>query len=329
MDRFIEHHLAGVSRTYALVIPMLPAPLAEKVGLAYLLMRVVDTLEDAGGLSDAQRVAHMSTLMAALRCEPLGRSAGGISESAGAAAATALADAFRGVGDTDAERGLMGDSDELVRRVRPIEPRARDAIIAAAAVMASGVERLLGRAAARRAAYPAVADVAELREYCYYVAGSVGEMLCALIADHLRAPGFLALRPVAVELGIGLQLVNILKDAAADAAHGRRYLPPASGAPAADSRLAALKAARESLQRGVEFVLALPAASRGLRLFCGLPLAWGAMTLAASGEAARAAKIGRAVLRATVDQFQSLAGDDRALRGWLCDLLDGRPVVVA
>jgi farnesyl-diphosphate farnesyltransferase len=67
----------------------------------------------------------------------------------------------------------------------------------------------------------------DLGDYCYSVAGLVGEMLTELylierpeldaIADELRSG--------AAEFGEGLQLVNILKDAGRDAEEGRTYLP--------------------------------------------------------------------------------------------------------
>jgi farnesyl-diphosphate farnesyltransferase len=69
--------------------------------------------------------------------------------------------------------------------------------------------------------------LADLREYCYVVAGIVGEMLTELfllsqpplqgVAPELRARS--------VAFGEALQLVNILKDARPDALEGRRYLP--------------------------------------------------------------------------------------------------------
>ena len=43
--------LAKVSRTFALTIPQLPAPLADWVGNAYLLCRIADTIEDEPALS--------------------------------------------------------------------------------------------------------------------------------------------------------------------------------------------------------------------------------------------------------------------------------------
>ena len=60
----------------------------------------------------------------------------------------------------------------------------------------------------------------ELRAYCVQVASSVGLAMC-----HLLGAGFDPLaREAAVELGIAMQLTNILRDVGADLAMGRVYL---------------------------------------------------------------------------------------------------------
>ena len=47
--------LPGVSRTFALTIPVLPGRLAEVVANAYLLCRLADTIEDDVGLENEQK----------------------------------------------------------------------------------------------------------------------------------------------------------------------------------------------------------------------------------------------------------------------------------
>jgi 15-cis-phytoene synthase len=60
----------------------------------------------------------------------------------------------------------------------------------------------------------------ELRRYCYHVAGTVG----LLVAPILGCRDAAAL-PHAVELGVAMQLTNILRDVGEDARRGRLYLP--------------------------------------------------------------------------------------------------------
>jgi 15-cis-phytoene synthase len=63
----------------------------------------------------------------------------------------------------------------------------------------------------------------ELRLYCYRVASAVG-LMCVEIFGYTPSQVD-AVRRYAIDLGIALQLTNILRDVAEDAARGRIYLP--------------------------------------------------------------------------------------------------------
>ncbi len=65
-----------------------------------------------------------------------------------------------------------------------------------------------------------VADDAELKRYCYRVAGTVGLLMCGVLG--VRDPSAF---PHAIDLGIAMQLTNIARDIREDALAGRRYLP--------------------------------------------------------------------------------------------------------
>lgn len=305
MDAFVTKHLIGVSRTYALVVPMLPDRLSHAVGVAYLLMRIVDTLEDASELSTARRLEHFDRLAEAIAGDD-----------------EALRVLARPIGDNDHERKLMRDLPQVLDTIRALDPAYRDAIYECAAAMADGVCGLITRSAERGVAYPAVQDLGELRQYCYYVAGVVGEMLCSMMAHHLGRPSLLEMQDAAVELGTGLQLVNIVKDAPSDATHGRRYLPPASDEESCRSiRETVIKEARRCLWAGTDYVLAIPPDATGLRIFSGLPIVWGALTLLQAGSTPDNAKISREAIFNTIARFEKVAGDDAYLRTWFASML--------
>ena len=63
-------------------------------------------------------------------------------------------------------------------------------------------------------------DEAALLQYCYRVAGTVGVMMCGVLDVSDRAAF-----AHAIDLGIAMQLTNICRDIATDAAANRRYLP--------------------------------------------------------------------------------------------------------
>jgi 15-cis-phytoene synthase len=67
----------------------------------------------------------------------------------------------------------------------------------------------------------AVPDFAALRNYCWQVAGTVGRLMCHLLyPDHpVEAAA------AATDLGIAMQLTNVLRDVGKDLRQGRVYLP--------------------------------------------------------------------------------------------------------
>jgi len=65
-----------------------------------------------------------------------------------------------------------------------------------------------------------VKDQAELLQYAYQVAGTVGLMMCIILDVRDRQAW-----PFAIDLGIAMQLTNIARDVGEDAHKGRVYLP--------------------------------------------------------------------------------------------------------
>jgi len=66
----------------------------------------------------------------------------------------------------------------------------------------------------------AFGDEAELKQYAYRVAGTVGLMMSGVLG--VKSP---AAFPHAIDLGVAMQLTNIARDVSEDARNGRRYLP--------------------------------------------------------------------------------------------------------
>ena len=134
----------------------------------------------------------------------------------------------------------------ISRRCCPIEslPAEHDLVRNTAAVIRVTHALLGGRArgahALRRASCAAgmpefqrnkslrgLADLDELAEYCYYVAGVVGEMCTELFCLHCPelAPKRDVMMRLAVSFGQGLQMTNILKDIWDDRQSGACWLP--------------------------------------------------------------------------------------------------------
>ncbi|MBC7173178.1 MAG: squalene/phytoene synthase family protein, partial [Polyangiaceae bacterium] len=274
--------LEQVSRSFARPIAALPEPLRSAVTCGYLLCRIADTIEDAPDTEAARRDVHYSRLLDVLegRRHP--------------------SHFTRAIGD------LVGKPEELELCARIA--RVLHVLDTVPAPMADAVKRWSSEMVRGMAIYShrplgadairAPAGIADLERYCYFVAGTVGQMLTELFLLHVEevSPSAVrTLREEAESFGIGLQLVNILKDITDDQVRGVSYVPrslaeergvalpellDASRRAAAHDVVAPLfDVARAHLDRALEYVLAIPQSEPRVRIFCLLPLWMAARTL--------------------------------------------------
>ncbi len=144
-----------------------------------------------------------------------------------------------------------------------------------------------------------IQTLAEYREYCYYVAGTVGCMLTELWRLHAPSVGreeFNHLWMKCQAFGEALQTVNILKDIAWDAEHENSIYIPAANLEAEGSghdtllspqhvehnhRAVAhfIDLARHNLDDALEYILLIPRRAVAIRAFCILPLLFAYATL--------------------------------------------------
>jgi farnesyl-diphosphate farnesyltransferase len=284
----LNSHLLKTSRTFALCIPRLPEPTRREVTIAYLLYRVADTFEDAAAWPRARRIAALERLG-----ELLGRPAPeATAEQAGIWAAEVPCAWI-------AYRELLADLPGVLEEFFALAPAAIELIRRHMMRTIRGMARYVARTDA--AGELRLADLADLRGYCYVVAGIVGELLTEL--HLLERPGLAGVAPRLRErapfFGEGLQLVNILKDSADDLVEGRCYLP------AAVDRGEALALAREDLRAAAEYVLALQAAGaeRGVVAFNALPTELAIATLDRVEAAGPGAKLRRREVYDIVDRL--------------------------
>jgi farnesyl-diphosphate farnesyltransferase len=209
----IENLLQKTSRTFALAIPLLPEPTRNQVGVAYLLFRIADTFEDATLWSPGQRIEALNRFVGLLDQDP--------------AAAEALAGdcALRPPVQHAGYQELLAKMPLVLRDFGSLAPGARAPIRRQVGRSVEGMDEFVRRSDSSGRLELTTVD--ELRDYCYCVAGIVGEMLTELYL--LDRPALIAgaedLRNRAADFGEGLQLVNILKDAHRDAEDGRIFLP--------------------------------------------------------------------------------------------------------
>src|SRR5262245_52514714 len=259
----LEALLEQTSRNFALAIPALPEPTRREVMIAYLLFRIADTFEDAAHWPPDDRIAALADFNGLLRAYSR-QDAERLSKSWVA----------RRVAHHAGYQELMGEVPFVFDSFFALSPGAippiREHVMRSADGMASIVARTRGGELTLH-------SVRELQDYCYIVAGIVGEMLTELfLLDRPALSGIAPfLRERAATFGEALQLVNILKDSAVDAEEGRRYLP------AEVPKSEVFRLARKDLGIAGDYIRTLQKtdAPRGLVEFTALPvqLAWAAL----------------------------------------------------
>jgi farnesyl-diphosphate farnesyltransferase len=154
------------------------------------------------------------------------------------------------------------------------------------------------RAGAGQAGPVLIETLDDLDRYCYYVAGTVGNLLCELFAQHSRLIGAKRardLKALSVSFGLGLQLTNILKDIQDDRMRNVSYIPlsllarehlseqaflsPEGREGAARIMAQLIRKARTHLEDALEYTCLLPRLEPRLRLFCLWPLFMAAETV--------------------------------------------------
>jgi farnesyl-diphosphate farnesyltransferase len=274
----LEELLLASSRTFALAIPHLPEPTRREVTIAYLLFRVADTFEDATSWPRALRIEALEQF-GRLLGSPERREIEEVSRRWSAEVPCELPE----------YRQLLADLPFVLDSFFALAPSAvaliREHTRRTIRGMAGFVARTTDDGELR------LRDVPDLKAYCYTVAGIVGELLTELflLGRPPLAQAALRLRAHARAFGEGLQLVNILKDSAADATQGRRYLPDGV------ERGEVMALARRDLQAASEYVLILQkaGAERGVVAFNALPVRLAHATLDRIEEAGPGSKLTR------------------------------------
>jgi phytoene/squalene synthetase len=289
---FYQRHLDAVSRSFALCIPQLDSPFRERVALSYLLLRVLDTVEDAPFQDRQLQQRQFETFRRFLRMPP----------------ARAQVDVFRAsfLGQiTEGERNLLADTQAFLEDAHQLPAGARDVIFGAVDRMAQGMAAYQLRPAPLR-----LLDLEDVTRYCCIVAGLVGELLTRLWALGGEAPPRMIF---AYRFGLFLQKVNILKDQAEDEEAGRFLVP---------DRREILASLRADAEGALAYLTSLPRAERGYRTFC----AWSLMLGAASLPLMEGPKEShRAQTLALLARTAAIAQDNEALRRQFAELLPRLP----
>jgi farnesyl-diphosphate farnesyltransferase len=179
------------------------------------------------------------------------------------------------------ERDLVANMDRVTRVTANLEPRQQAAIQRCVELMCYGMPRFQFNASLR-----GLARSGDLDDYCYYVAGVVGEMLTDLFCDYSPeiAQHHAALTSLAASFAQGLQMTNILKDVWEDHSRGACWLPQEVftrhgvdlaqlSAQTQDEHFSAgmrelVAIAHAHLRNALDYTLLIPGKEKGIRRFC-------------------------------------------------------------
>ena len=279
-DELQDYLLEGVSRTFALTIPQLPAKLARVVSNHYLLCRIVDTIEDEPALSFEQKRYFCDLFVKAISGEVK-------AEQFSSELVPLLSEST-----IPAEHELIGCTPNVLRITASLTARQRQALGRCAQVMADGMVEFQKPQRDR-----GLVDLPHMGRYCYHVAGIVGETLTTLFCDYSTeiAVHEKKMMRLAVSFGQGLQMTNILKDIWDDQSRGACWLPR-EVFDRADFDLNQLKndgtnvkfgvalteligVAHGHLRNAIEYTLLIPNHERGIRNFCLWAIGMAVLTL--------------------------------------------------
>ena len=262
------HLLPAVSRSFAVVIRWLPRGLDDAVMVSYLLCRIADTLEDSVRNVEEKR-------------RQLARFAGSLDEGRPEIPLDAFPATYL---------GLMTNTDAVLASYRALPGHARNIIRARVQEMCIGMSKWCDKE---------IVTLRDQNEYCYYVAGLVGLMLTDLFHSygHVSDRDKAQLTPLAVDFGLALQKVNILRDLREDLTEDRCYWPTEVMAKHGLSAATILKPENVTaalavmddmvdehwgyLETALRYLMLLPMSALRLRIFCAIPLFMAVATLGA------------------------------------------------
>jgi farnesyl-diphosphate farnesyltransferase len=274
--------LRSVSRSFYLSIRFLPQQLREPIALAYLLARTTDTVADTTRIPGTARMKALKML------------SDGIQGKASREVVINHVASFVSLQENAAERTLLDSLPDCLKWLEQTGGADRGDIRALLEKITHGQMLDLHRFD-NPADMRALQTAADLDEYTYLVAGCVGEFWTRLCFRHLR--DFSSLIPdemltLGRRYGMGLQLINVLRDAGTDLRAGRCYFPEdelrAVGLSAAQILSQSdrfqpiyqrwMEKAQDGLERGMQYSRAIR--NRRVRAATVLPALIGVRTLA-------------------------------------------------
>ena len=308
----LDELLVATSRTFAPGIHALRPSLRRPIGIAYLVLRVSDFLEDTTSLADGDKVDLLEAWAEALGTGTL---------------APTLRRVLEGADDGTPDALAANHVARVFEALRALEDGSGEIVARHTASSTLGMARWIRHG-------PQFETEAELDDYMHEVAGKVGLLLTDLF---LATPGVVRaprdrMMHLANEFGLALQTVNVIRGLHEDIHRGWDFVPTSfrGSPPGPRDDPAVLRAFTEKAERhvraGVSYIRGLERlGARDVRFFCALPLFLAAGTLRLSRGNPRVfrepVKLQRSQVGRTVMLTRMLASSDRWVRWYGLRLL--------
>lgn len=195
--------LPDVSRTFTLSVAQLDDPMADELCVGYLLCRVADTIEDAEHIPPAEKVRLLDQYRMVLARE----------DDVTVRDFTAAARRWM-PDDRDGEWRLVAHTPRLVATFESLPAPTKTTMCPPIREMVRGMAMFVDRYDDQGGLRIQTAE--ELEDYCWYVAGTVGELITGLVTRDTSTGVESRLIETAGSFGLLLQLVNVTKDIATD-----------------------------------------------------------------------------------------------------------------
>ena len=196
-----------VSRTFAITVDRLDDPMATKVCVGYLCCRIADTIEDAGHIPPVERASLLRTYDRVLDPEDE-ETAATFVEAATEWIPERTSDSW------SPDWAVVERSPTVIRTFEGLDAEPRKIMRAPIRELVAGMAMFTERHADTDGLR--IQTHAELEEYCWYVAGTVGTLITGLLTRDVTEDRASELASNARSFALLLQLVNVAKDVARD-----------------------------------------------------------------------------------------------------------------
>ena len=295
--KYAEDILQLVSRTFALNIQVLRGKLHRSILLAYLYLRIADTVEDDPDMRATEKDRVLALFADVFKT-------GALETEKIRAFVAALSQSWHG--SDDPNKDLCIKSEVVVPLLKSLPEAYKKPVCDVVIEMCGGMAKFaLRQEAALSAGWFTLENVGELDEYCYYVAGIVGKLLTKLFSADtclIGAEREAELSKLDVSFGLALQVVNIVKDCVEDSgrrvcfipeeicrrhgfAHSSELFKDGADAQKCGAVLAELvEKAWRHLDDAIAYTKLIPNIKMRTRLFCLWPLFMAAENLSLIGD---------------------------------------------